>query len=38
MDDSSSFKADPRPWFALLLASYVICGLMFKPHAVAISE
>ena len=22
-----STKADPRPWFALLLALYVICGL-----------
>ncbi len=25
----SPLKADPRPWFALLLASYVICGLAF---------
>ena len=29
MADSLSFKNDPRPWFAILLGAYVICGLAF---------
>lgn len=29
MNVRPSFKGDPRPWFALLLGTYVICGLTF---------
>ena len=29
MADRSLIKGDPRPWFALLLGSYVVCGLSF---------
>jgi enediyne biosynthesis protein E4 len=29
MNDPSSPKSDPRPWFALLLGAYVVCGLAF---------
>ena len=29
MVDCSPQKSDPRPWFALLLGTYVTCGLAF---------
>jgi hypothetical protein len=29
MDDGLPRKSDPRPWFALLLGGYVLCGLAF---------
>lgn len=29
MNEPSAPKGDPRPWFALLLGTYVVCGLAF---------
>lgn len=29
MHDKISLKSDPRQWFALLLGTYVVCGLTF---------
>ena len=33
MERNLSRKGDPRPWFALLLGSYLVCGMVFLGFA-----
>jgi hypothetical protein len=33
MESNFSRKSDPRPWFALLLATYLVCGMLFLGFA-----